>query len=99
MLDKAELIAIRVCHDRPLDAVLIEFSEFVSSQLLHAANCRIEVGHIQIYVDTVFHFVWFWYFLEQQCGTLSLLPKSQVFLILVKNVSSQNLGPKLGTRL
>jgi hypothetical protein len=88
MLDKAELIAIRVTHNGPLDAILMEFPEFVSSQLKHATNRRIEVGHIQIYVDTVFHFVWFWYFLEQQCGTLSLLPKSQILIILVKDVSS-----------
>ena len=64
MLDQAELIAVRVCHDHPLDAVLAELLKLLSSQILHAANCRIKIGYIQIYVDTVFLFVSFRYSLE-----------------------------------
>jgi hypothetical protein len=64
VLDQAELIAVRVCHDHPLVAVPIELPEFVSSQPLHAAYGRIKVGHVQIYVDTVLLSVSFRYSLE-----------------------------------
>ena len=88
MFDQAKLVAVWICHNRPLNAVFIDMPELAASQLLHAADCLIKVGHIQIYVDTVFHFVRFWNFLEQQSGMHSLLTKSQVFLILEKNVGS-----------
>jgi hypothetical protein len=76
VLDQAELIAVRVCHNHPLDTVLAELFEFMSSQILHAANCRIKVGYIQIYVDSILLFVSLRYFLKQERGTFSLVPKS-----------------------
>jgi hypothetical protein len=99
VFDQTKLIVIRVRHHDPLDAELIKSLEFAASQLLHAADGRIKVANVQIYVDAILLCVAFRHFLEQQLGALALVPELYISFDLPKNIGSQDLGPELATDL